>query len=84
MAGELLPGVRQRVRQDDECGREKNVVQSGPIQPISEAPAASHTLQVSVRDMRTKCESLRVCVYCRISVSVGIRSAFISLLNSMS
>ena len=78
----MLPGVRQCVRQSEECGREKYVVQSGAIQPISEAPAASHTLHVSVCDMRMKCDSLSVSV-CRISGSAGISGSLISLLYSM-
>lgn len=83
MAGEPLPGVRQCVWQNDEYGREKNVVQSGAIQTISEAPAASHTLHVSVCNMRTKCESLSVCA-AEISESVGISGSLILLLDSMS
>lgn len=43
-------------------GERKNVVQSGSIQPISEAPAASHTPHVSVCDVRMKCDSVSVAV----------------------
>lgn len=45
---------------DDEFGRGTNVVQASAIQTLSEAPAASHTLHVSVCFMSKRCEC--VCV----------------------
>ena len=63
------------------AGERKNVVQSGAIQTISEAPAAPHTPHVSLCDMRTRCESLRVPT-AEISGSVGISGSLISLLDS--
>lgn len=57
----------------------KKAVQFCAIQPIGEAPAASHTPYASVCDMRMKCESPNVHVvkdFFRVTESAAVLSQF--------